>query len=80
MLPSKVVRTRQSCCRFRLTASVNDESDSTEGEMKVYGVQGTVMESIGRTWVRKGFLGFFSGNSAGSLACLGCIHAAQSGL
>ena len=24
------------------------------------------MESIGRTWVRKGFLGFFSGNSAGS--------------
>ena len=28
-------------------------------------VQGDVMESIGRTWAKKGVLGFFSGNSAG---------------
>lgn len=64
----------------RTTASVNDDSDSTEGQLKVHGVQGTVMESIGRTWVRKGFLGFFSGNSAGSLVCSYCIRAARSGL
>lgn len=29
-------------------------------------LQGTVMESIARTWGRKGALGFFSGNSAGT--------------
>ena len=45
---------------------------STGGELKVDGVQGTVMESIGRTWARKGFLGFFSGNSAGSPGCFFC--------
>ena len=46
------------------------EFDSIGGELKAHGVQGTVVESIGRTWTRKGFLGFFSGNSAGSPASL----------
>ncbi|KAL3135657.1 hypothetical protein ABBQ38_006136 [Trebouxia sp. C0009 RCD-2024] len=32
--------------------------------MQVMGNKGTVVESIGRTWRRKGFFGFFSGNSA----------------
>ncbi|KAA6425606.1 MAG: hypothetical protein FRX49_04503 [Trebouxia sp. A1-2] len=32
--------------------------------MQVMGNKGTVMESIARTWGRKGVLGFFSGNSA----------------
>ncbi|KAL0033044.1 hypothetical protein WJX77_012276 [Trebouxia sp. C0004] len=32
--------------------------------MQVMGNKGTIMESIARTWGRKGVLGFFSGNSA----------------
>lgn len=63
--------------RLAHAALFNDNTDSIAGELKVAdGVQGTVMESIGRTWRRKGFFGFFSGNSAGRSACYSCTHAA----
>ena len=42
-------------------------------------MQGDVMESIARTWGKKGVLGFFSGNSAGtthlaSAHCTALLH------